>query len=65
MGDARPLFKLDNQMTDAQKIASLERRLVKERELRKQAELNARRFHAMLLRERVAAIVAKHKDSDV
>lgn len=56
MGAARPLFKFDHAMTDAERIASLEKRLVKERVLRKQAEANARRFHAQMLRARIELI---------
>ena len=59
MGEARPLFKVDHQMTDAERIASLERRLREERVLRKQAEANALRFHALMLKARVDLITEK------
>lgn len=63
MGEARPLFKVDHAMTDEERIASLERRLLAERRLRKEAEhkledaeRNANRFHALLLQERISKI---------
>jgi hypothetical protein len=59
MGTARPLYKVDNAMSDAEKIVSLERRLVKERELRKAAEANALKFHALMLKARVDLITVR------
>lgn len=59
MGTARPLFKVDHAMSDAQKIARLERRLKVERGLRLEAERNALRFHALLLAERIKHLPAR------
>lgn len=50
---ARPLFKVAHAMSDSQRITSLESRLRTERRLRREAEANARRFHALLLAERI------------
>lgn len=61
MGEARPLFKVDNTMTDQERIASLERRLREERVLRKKAEANAHRFHALMLAARIALINQKEQ----
>lgn len=55
MGTARPLYKVDHAMSCEQKLA-------KERVLRKNAEANALRFHALLMEARVALIVAKAKE---
>lgn len=62
MGEARPLFKINNAMADQEKIASLEHRLSEERVLRKAAEANALRFHALMLQARVNLITAKTKE---
>ncbi len=61
MGAARPLFKVDHAMSDAERIASLERRLANERDLRKAAEANARRFHALMLQARIELIRQEKK----
>jgi hypothetical protein len=56
MGEARPLYKIDHAMTDAERIRSLEARLRDERRQRKAAEDNAKKWHAMWLAARVAAL---------
>jgi hypothetical protein len=56
MGEARPLYKVDHTMTDEERIASLEKRLRDERRQRKEAEANAKKFHALMLQARVAAL---------
>ena len=63
MGSARPLFKVDHAMSDAERIQRLEKRLQVERRLRKAAEdrarladANSKRFHALLLQARVELI---------
>ena len=65
MGTARPLAKL-NSMTDQERIASLERRLARAYKAKadaeqraKQAEENANRFHALMLKARIDLIKAK------
>ncbi len=52
---ARPLFKLDAD----QKIRRLERMLANERRLRKEAEENTRKFHALLIAERIKHLPAR------
>lgn len=52
---ARPLFKVDRDRT----ITDLKSELAAERRLRLEAEKNARRFHALLLQARVAALPAR------
>ncbi len=63
MGEARPLYKIDHTITDAQKVVRLEKRLAVERRLRKNAEdrvrlaeANSKRFHALLIQARVELI---------
>lgn len=57
---ARPLYKVNNSVSPADRIANLERRLLTENEKRlaaearaRAAEKNAARFHALLLAERI------------
>lgn len=59
MAAARPLHKADVEARQAEIIGRLRKRLETERGLRKQAELNAARFHALMLQARVALIVKK------
>lgn len=64
MGDARPLAKLasaDYRIRD-QRVKRLRAQLEKERQLRKEAEANVKRFHALLIQARVALIQAKHQE---
>lgn len=56
---ARPLFKVDNAMSDSDRIGNLERRLATEREKRIAAEANAKKWRALLLREQVKHLPAK------
>jgi len=58
MAAARPLYKTDEVARMRERIARLERALDTERQLRKQAELNASRFHALMLKARVDLIRA-------
>jgi len=67
MGTARPLAKL-NSMTEQERIASLERRLVRAYKAKADAEKravaaeqNANRFHALMLKARIDLINAKAK----
>ena len=55
MGEARPLYKVDADT----RVARLHAALKKERQLRKEAEANAMRFHALLIKARVDLIQAK------
>ena len=64
MGDARPLAKLaaaDYRVRD-QRVKRLRAELEKERQLRKEAEANVMRFHALLIKARVDLINAKHQE---
>ncbi len=63
---ARPLFKVKNSMSDADRIASLERRLTAEivRRKRLQAQYDEAvrqisRFHALLIAERIRNLSRK------
>ena len=63
---ARPLYKVDHSVSDADRIANLERRLATEHERRiaaeqsvREAERNASKFHALLLAERIKHLPAK------
>ena len=54
MGSARPLFRLLERDTRIAKLkAEFKAEIRKERQLRKDAEANAKRFHAMLIAERI------------
>ena len=63
MGVARPLLKADELVLCQRRCSRLKTRLEDERKLRKQAELNAARFQALMLQARVALIVAKREPS--
>ncbi len=56
MGAARPLYKTDTEARRRERIVRLERMLEDERRLRRDAERNAKRFHALMLAARVALI---------
>lgn len=57
---ARPLYKVDHSVSDADRIANLERRLMTENEKRLSAEAEAEKWkqqsakwHALLLKEQI------------
>jgi hypothetical protein len=63
MGTARPLLKADELVLCQRRCARLKTRLLEERKLRKEAEVNAARFQALMLQARVALIVGRKDGS--
>lgn len=61
MGTARPLFKVDRFHDLEARVVRLEKQLEHERALRKDAEKNAARFHALMLQARVNLLAAQKK----
>ncbi len=56
---ARPLYKTDELARLSERVVRLENQLAAEREWRKQAQLNASRFHALMMQARIALIERK------
>jgi hypothetical protein len=56
MGTARPLHKTDVDARLRERVLRLEAALAAERDMRREAELNAKRFHALMLQARIALL---------